>query len=368
MSEKFSTQGEIQSGFQGEIHGNLQREFQGDFAGQKRREFLANSAKFTAALGAVAAFPSLLNAANSSANSNLNLANSKANSNSNSAKNSAANAQNSAANLNSNAANSTKTTTKGAKMTLTKTAQSTTTKLFGDIAKSELARTDPEFVELYANFAFDEVFAQSGKLGIQTRLKLILGALIATQGHAEFKAMLAAALKNGVSPVEVKEIIYQATAYVGFGKSADFLNACNEVFAAHKIKLPLPSQKKTARENRQAEGLAVQRKFFGAGIDKGNAAASADERHIRAFLSANCFGDYYTRGGLELAFRELLTLVILASLGGADSQVRAHIQGNLNIGHERAYLIEVFTALVPYIGYPRTLNALAALDELTLKK
>ena len=253
-------------------------------------------------------------------------------------------------------------------MTLTKTAQSTTTKLFGDIAKSELARTDPEFVELYANFAFDEVFAQSGRLDIQTRLKLILGALIATQGHAEFRAMLAAALKNGVSPVEVKEIIYQATAYVGFGKSADFSNACNEVFAAHKIKLPLPSQKKTARENRQAEGLAVQRKFFGAGIDKGNAAAPADEWHIRAFLSANCFGDYYTRGGLELAFRELLTLVILTSLGGADSQVRAHIQGNLNIGHERAYLIEVFTALVPYIGYPRTLNALAALDELTLKK
>ncbi len=253
-------------------------------------------------------------------------------------------------------------------MTLTKSAKTNTTKLFGRLENSALAKTDPEFVELYANFAFDEVFAQSGKLDLQTRLKLILGALIATQGHAEFKAMLAAALKNGVSPTEVKEIIYQATAYVGFGKSADFLAACNEVLAAQGVKLPLPSQKKTARENRQAEGLAVQRKFFGAGIDKGNAAAPADERHIRAFLSANCFGDYYTRDGLKLEFRELLTLVILASLGGADSQVRAHIQGNLNIGHGRAFLIEVFTALVPYIGYPRTLNALAALDELTLKK
>ncbi len=304
-----------------------------------RREFLADSARISAAIGAVAGIAPLF-AADSR---KINLGGKSADSTLDSIK------------------------TKGQTMTLTKTAQANHAKLFGTM-DSGLAKTDPEFIEIYANFAFDEVFAQSGKLDLQTRLKLILGALIATQGHAEFKTMLAAALKNGVSPVEAKEIIYQATAYVGIGKSADFLVACNEILAAQGVKLPLESQKNTARENRQAEGLAVQRKFFGAGIDKGNAAAPADEQHIRRFLSANCFGDYYTRSGLALEFRELLTLVILTSLGGADSQVRAHIQGNLNIGHNRAFLIEVFTALVPYIGYPRTLNALAALDELTLKK
>lgn len=231
-----------------------------------------------------------------------------------------------------------------------------------------LAKSDPEFMEIYANFAFDEVFSQSKNLNLQTRLKLILASLVASGGVSEFKTMLVTALKNGVEAAEVKEILYQATAYIGIGKSMECLNAANEVFKAQGIKLPLEPQKNVPREKRQEWGLQVQRNFFGEAIDKANAAAADDTKHIRRFLSANCFGDYYTRGGLTLNFRELLTFVLLVSLGGADAQVRGHIQGNLNIGHDRAFLIEVLTALIPYIGYPRTLNALNALDELTLKK
>ena len=257
-------------------------------------------------------------------------------------------------------------TTRGTTMKLTPTAQNNYSKLFGN--GRGLAQTDPEFIEIYVNFAFDEVFTESKKLDLQTRLKLILGALVAVQGMNEFKTILKAALKNGVSPVEIKEILYQSTPYIGIGKSLDFIIACNEVFKAQGIKLPLEPQQNAAREKRQEWGLQVQRNFFGEAIDKGNAAAPDDVKHIRRFLSANCFGDYYTRGGLALNFRELLTFVILVSLGGADAQVKAHVQGNLNIGHDRAYLIEAVTALVPYIGYPRSLNALAAIDELTLNK
>lgn len=300
-----------------------------DLHNSKRREFLADSAKIAGITALATALPL---SANTSAKQNQ---------------------------------------TKGATMKLSTTAKQNHTKLFGNASANSgnnLAKTDPEFIENYANFAFDEVFAESKSIDLQTRLKLILAALIAVQGKAEFRTMLTSALKNGVSPVEIKEIIYQTTPYIGIGKSMDFLLLSNEVFKAQGIKLPLKPQGTTTRENRADKGLEVQRKFFGSAIDKGNASAPDDEKHIRKFLSANCFGDYYTRGGLELHFRELLTFVILASLGGADAQVKAHIQGNLNIGHSRAFLIEVITALVPYIGYPRSLNALAALDELTLKK
>lgn len=252
-------------------------------------------------------------------------------------------------------------------MKFTQTAQNNYSKLFGNL-NAKLAQSDPEFMEIYANFAFDEVFEESKNLDVQTRLKFILASLVASGGVSEFKTILTTALKNGVEAVEVKEILYQATAYIGIGKSMECLNATNEVFKAQGVKLPLEPQKNVPYAKRQEWGLQVQRNFFGDSIDKGNAAAADDIKHIRRFLSANCFGDYYTRGGLSLNFRELLTLVLLVSLGGADAQVKAHIRGNLNIGHDRAYLIEVFTALVPYIGYPRTLNALAALDELTLKK
>ena len=266
-------------------------------------------------------------------------------------------------------ANTTKSNKKGQTMNLTQNAKQNHAKLFGGVSdKNNLAKTDPEFIENYANFAFDEVWAESKNIDLQTRLKLILGALVAVQGRAEFRTILIVALKNGVNPIEIKEIIYQTTPYIGIGKSMDFLVLCNEVFKAQGIKLPLKAQGTTTRDNRGEKGLEIQRRFFGSGIDKGNASAPDDEKHIRRFLSANCFGDYYTRGGLELNFRELLTFVILASLGGADAQVKAHIQGNLNIGHSRALLIEVITTLVPYIGYPRSLNALNAIDELTLKK
>lgn len=261
-------------------------------------------------------------------------------------------------------ANNTNTTTQGAMMNkLTPNAKSRVARLFNN-ADMPLMSSDGEFLSNYINFAFDEVVAHS-KLDEKERLLLTLGSLVATQSISEYKIMLQASLNMGVSPIAIKEVLYQATPYVGIGRVLECLMATNEIFTNRGIKLPLKPQGTTNRDNRQAKGLEVQRKFFGEAIDKGNASAPRDEKHIRAFLSANCFGDYYTRDGLELQFRELLTFAILLSLGGADSQLKAHIQGNLNVGNDRAKLIATITALIPYVGYPRALNALSALDEIS---
>lgn len=56
---------------------------------------------------------------------------------------------------------------------------------------------------------------------------------------------------------------------------------------------------------------------------------------------------------------------MLAALGGADAQVKGHVAANLNVGNTRATLLAVLTGLLPFIGYPRTLNALAAVDAIT---
>ena len=71
----------------------------------------------------------------------------------------------------------------------------------------------------------------------------------------------------------------------------------------------------------------------------------------------------YTRNGLDLKMRELLTFAMLISLGGCEPQVKGHVTGNLNVGNDRTRLIDVVTQLLPYIGYPRTLNALRVIDE-----
>ena len=91
--------------------------------------------------------------------------------------------------------------------------------------------------------------------------------------------------------------------------------------------------------------------------------APEDQRHIQEYLSANCFGDYYTRTGLDVPTRELLTFAMLLSLGGAEPQLRGHIQGNLNVGNDKATLLSVVTQLIPYVGYPRALSAISCLNE-----
>ncbi|OCR90683.1 carboxymuconolactone decarboxylase [Campylobacter fetus subsp. testudinum] len=235
-------------------------------------------------------------------------------------------------------------------------------KFFGDT--NPLSKTDPEFLTNHLNFAFGDLFLHS-KLDDKTRIMLWLGCLIASGGLREYKRVVNVALKNGVAPNNIKEILYQSVPYVGFAKVDEFIYVCNEVFRDNGVELPLKNASTTTASDREEKGLAVQRAFFGDTIDRSNAAAPNDEKHIRKFLSANCFGDYYTRDGLELKFRELLTFVFVLSIGGADAQVKAHVVGNLNLGNTRAVLIDTVTSLIPYIGYPRSLNALSAIDEVS---
>ena len=90
--------------------------------------------------------------------------------------------------------------------------------------------------------------------------------------------------------------------------------------------------------------------------------------HINDFLAANCFGDYYTRKVLNMQERELLTFAAIISLGGADPQARGHVAANLKVGNTRKQLLDVITVALPYIGYPRTLNALAAINSIVPAK
>lgn len=228
---------------------------------------------------------------------------------------------------------------------------------------STLAQTDPELIEYFDNFAFDEVLAHDD-LDRRTRLMVQLAAMIACQAISEYRVMLGAALTVGVTPVEVKEIVYQAVPYVGMAKVFDFLHVTNDVLTERGVDLPLPAQSTTTPDTRYDAGFAVQKQIVGADrLDALYANAPADEQHIQRWLSANCFGDHLTRGGIDVPTRELLTFAMLAALGGCEPQLAGHVAGNLNVGNDRALLLNVLTQLIPYIGYPRTLNALRVLDE-----
>ena len=227
---------------------------------------------------------------------------------------------------------------------------------------STLKVTDPELVEIFDNWAFGELL-QDSALDPRTRLMVQLAAIIACGAVNEYRVMLGGALNVGVTPVEVKEIVYQAVPYVGMAKVFDFLHATNDVLQSRGIELPLAGQATTTPKTRSEKGLAVQKDIFGDKIAQLYEQSSKDQIHIQRHLSANCFGDFYTRTGLDLKTRELLTFSMLASLGGCEPQLAGHVAANLSVGNDRQALISTITQLLPFIGYPRTLNALRVINE-----
>lgn len=247
-------------------------------------------------------------------------------------------------------------------MTIHDDAQQELATLFPNVTIS-LAETDLEFWTYYSDFAYGEVLANSA-LDRADRLVYQLAATIAVGAHQEFRGLLGAALETGVTPVQVKELAYQAVAYVGVARVVDFVAVTNEVLTERGVVLPLPGQSTTTPEDRMDSGIAVQRQIVGTeNVDAMYDNAPADALRFQRFLSANCFGDHYTRTGFDVQQRELITFALLVALGGADNQVKAHVAANLNVGNTRAELLDVLTVLLPQVGYPRTLNGLAQVND-----
>jgi 4-carboxymuconolactone decarboxylase len=227
---------------------------------------------------------------------------------------------------------------------------------------SKFLVTDPEFIERFDNFAFDEVINQDD-LEDRTRFMAILATLLGSQGIDEFRAMFPAALNFGVTPVEVKEIVYQAVAYLGIGRVFPFLHAVNEVLTARGVKLPLESKETTTTQNRLEKGIQAQVDIFGEGMKEFYKSGPEESRHINYWLADNCFGDYYTRKGLDYKQREMITFCFLSAQGGCEPQLTSHAAANMKIGNDKSFLIKVISQCLPFIGYPRSLNALRCVNE-----
>lgn len=234
-------------------------------------------------------------------------------------------------------------------------------KMFPDCT-SILSETDPEFTERFENFAFDEVVNQDD-LDNKTRFTAILATLLGCQGSDTFRAMLPAALNFGVTPVEIKEIVYQAVAYLGIGRVFPFLKITNEILSERGIALPLPGQTTTTMENRREAGTQAQVDIFGENMRDFWKSGPEESCHINLWLAANCFGDYYTRTGLDYKQREMITFCFLAAQGGCEPQLTSHAAANMKIGNDKAFLIKVISQCLPYIGYPRSLNALRCVND-----
>lgn len=222
-------------------------------------------------------------------------------------------------------------------------------------------KNEPELSAISQKLIYNDINKQI-KLNTAKQELLTLVVLTANNTPEDIPTHVEGALRAGATPEQVHESIFHCTPYVGLPKVKAALERVDQVMEMLKIKHCAPAGT-TTDETRHDAGLALQRAIFGAeNIDKMNASAPADQKHINEYLSANCFGDYYTRKVLDVKDRELITFTAIVTLGGCEPQAKAHAAANISVGNTRQDLLDALTIALPYIGYPRTLSGLSCVN------
>ena len=222
--------------------------------------------------------------------------------------------------------------------------------------------TDPEMMDILQKFIFGEVF-QTGDLTLKQREMITCITLATMQTLPQLKAHAGAALKVGVTPEELREVMYLTAPFIGFPKMLNAVGVVNEVFQERGISLPLKKQGAVTESNRHETGKKIQDKLYPGGIASAMEGLPGDMgKDVEQFLTDYFFGEIYSRGALDLQTRELLGYCVLATLE-ADSQLHSHYHGNINVGNTPEMLTAAIIQCLPYIGFPAAIKALGIIRK-----
>ncbi len=215
-----------------------------------------------------------------------------------------------------------------------------------------------EIEKIVNNFINNDI---KSNLDERSKYLTLLPALISTDSKEIFKDKLSEAV-NHVDKESLKEAVYQTVPYLGFGKVYPFLVITEEVLGKTE------EASTTTNDNRYSKGLEVQGEIVGKdNLEMLRKNESDDFKFIWDYLASYCFGDFYTRKYLTIKERELITFATLASFQDVSPQLGSHIQANLGAGNSKELLIEVVKNLVPYLGFPRSLNTINLIKKITEK-
>ena len=223
---------------------------------------------------------------------------------------------------------------------------------------------DAEFMRILQRFIFGEV-CYVGSLSDKMRELVTITVLTAKSALPQLRAHVGACLNIGLRPEEIREAIYECAPFIGFPVTLNAIAAMDETFVERGITLPLENAQTVGEDDRLSVGEKLQKPVYGDEIAErykwlpGEFAAA-----VPRFLTELGFGDFATRKGLDAKTRELLTVVILAALGGAETQVRSHVAGALKTGSTGEDVVCALTHAMPYMGIPRFFNALNCAKDL----
>lgn len=222
--------------------------------------------------------------------------------------------------------------------------------------------TDPEMMDILQKFIFGEVF-QTGKLTMKQREMITCITLATMQTLPQLKAHAGAALNVGVTPEELREVMYLTAPFIGFPKMLNAVAAVNEVLKERGIPLPLEKQGTVTEETRHVTGKAIQDKLYPGGITSVmEGLPDGMGKDVERFLTDYFFGEIYSRGAIDLQTRELLGYCVLTTLE-AESQLQSHYHGNINVGNAPETLTAAVIQCLPYIGFPAAIKALRIIKQ-----
>ncbi len=222
--------------------------------------------------------------------------------------------------------------------------------------------TDPEMMDILQKFIFGEVF-QTGNLTLKQREMITCITLATMQTLPQLKAHAGAALNVGVTPEELREVMYLTAPFIGFPKMLNAVGTVNEVFKERGISLPIEKQGTVTENNRHETGKTIQNRLYPGGIASAMEGLPADMgKHVERFLTDYFFGEIYSRGALDLQTRELFGYCVLTTLE-AESQLQSHYHGNINVGNTPETLTAAVIQCLPYIGFPAAIKALRIIKQ-----
>lgn len=246
-------------------------------------------------------------------------------------------------------------------MSRIKNCDETYKRLFNKPRKTKNS-TDPELINIFERFTYGDVY-HTGELDDKTRELITICLLTVQKTPKLIKPHTFAALNVGATPLEIREAVYECAPFIGFPGIMSAVGEINEVFAEKGIEVPLENQATVNEENRLEKGKKIKNELFGDVFEKVFKDLPKGYGEIVDDLVAGFwFGDFYTRGALDVAQRELLMFTV-ASFVGNSEQIRLHALASQKAGNYKETLIDAMIQSIPYIGFPRAIHAITIIDK-----
>lgn len=229
----------------------------------------------------------------------------------------------------------------------------------------------PDLAKFAIEFVYGDLYSRSA-LPLRER-QLATVAALAAMGNTEsqLRFHIAGALNVGCSPAEVVELMIHLVVYAGFPAALNGTTVAKAVFQARGLEATpraTPSDATLPDPSRYTAGWSCMNEVDGHLGEKVINSMKEVAPDLGRFIVEFAFGDIYTRPGLDLFARELVTVAALTAMGNAPAQLKVHMNGFLNVGGTAAQLVEIVTHIAGYAGFPRAISGALAAKEVMAER